>query len=150
MICTTPVSELGRFPLRTLTVVSLLVAIAVSTILGTASAETWRGLTVAPEHRCSPYERKRDYPYPQSVEQDIVRALGAVFRSRGPSDAARLARYLNASSVRGVAGGRDRARKDRAKKNIDHRSLIAEPLRGRSPGACVPSLEEPGVQLPST
>ena len=48
-------------------------------ILGTASAETWRGLTVAPEHRCSPYERKRDYPYPQSVEQDIVRALGAVY-----------------------------------------------------------------------
>ena len=48
--------------------------------LGTASAETWRGLTVAPDHRrCSPYERKRDYPYPQSVEQDIVRALGAVY-----------------------------------------------------------------------
>ena len=43
-----------------------------------APAETWRGLTVAPEHRCSPYDKRRDYPYPQSVEQDIVRALGAV------------------------------------------------------------------------
>ena len=42
------------------------------------SADTWRGLTVAPEHRCSPYDKKRDYPYPQSVEQAIVRALGAV------------------------------------------------------------------------
>ena len=44
-----------------------------------ASAETWRGLTVASEHRCSPYDKKRDYPYPQSVERDIVRALGAVY-----------------------------------------------------------------------
>ena len=43
------------------------------------SAETWRGLTVAPEHRCSPYDKRRDYPYPQSVERDIVRALGAVY-----------------------------------------------------------------------
>ena len=44
-----------------------------------ASSETWRGLTVAPEHRCAPYDKARDYPYPQSVEQDIVRALGAVY-----------------------------------------------------------------------
>lgn len=44
-----------------------------------ASAETWRGLTVAPEHRCAPYDRKRDYPYPRSVERDIVRELGAVY-----------------------------------------------------------------------
>ena len=43
------------------------------------SAETWRGLTVAPEHRCSAYNKKRDYPYPQSVERDIVRELGAVY-----------------------------------------------------------------------
>ena len=44
-----------------------------------APAETWRGLVVAPEHRCAPYDKKRDYPYPQSVEADIVRALGAVY-----------------------------------------------------------------------
>ena len=44
-----------------------------------ASAETWRGLTVVREHRCSTYNRKRDYPYPQSVEQDIVRELGSVY-----------------------------------------------------------------------
>ena len=37
-------------------------------VAGAASAETWRGLTVAPESRCSPYERKRDYRYPPSVE----------------------------------------------------------------------------------
>ena len=33
---------------------------------------------MAPEHRCSPYDRKRDY-HSQSVEQDIVRELGAVY-----------------------------------------------------------------------
>ena len=44
-----------------------------------ASAEPWRGLTVTPESRCSPYDKERDYPYPQSVEQDIVRELGAVY-----------------------------------------------------------------------
>lgn len=42
-------------------------------------AETWRGLVVATEHRCSPYDRKRDYPYPQSIERQIVQALGAVY-----------------------------------------------------------------------
>lgn len=43
---------------------------------GSASAaETWRGLVVAPEHRCSPYDR-HDYPYPQSVEPRIVAAYG--------------------------------------------------------------------------
>ena len=34
---------------------------------------------VAPEHRCSPYDKKRDYPYPQSIEQAIVRRLGGVY-----------------------------------------------------------------------
>ncbi len=44
-----------------------------------AFAETWRGLTIAPEHRCSPYDRGSDYRYPQSVEQAIVRRLGAIY-----------------------------------------------------------------------
>ena len=48
-------------------------------ISGTVQAESWRGLTVAPEHRCSPYDRKRDYRYSQSVEQEIVRRLGSVY-----------------------------------------------------------------------
>ena len=56
-----------------------LVLFAAFAIVGTASAESWRGLTVAPENRCSPYDRKRDYPYSQSVEQDIVPKLGAVY-----------------------------------------------------------------------
>ena len=42
------------------------------------TTKTWRGLVIAPENRCSPYNRKQDYPYPQSIEQDIVRCLGSV------------------------------------------------------------------------
>ena len=39
------------------------------------AADRLYGLTVAPEHRCTPYNR-RDYPYPQSVEARIVAAQG--------------------------------------------------------------------------
>ena len=59
--------------------ISCLVAVVALGLVSGASAETWRGLTVAPEHRCAPYDKKRDYPYPQSVERDIVRELAAVY-----------------------------------------------------------------------
>ena len=58
---------------------SCLAAVVTLGFVAGVSAETWRGLTVAPEHRCAPYDKKRDYPYPQSVERDIVRELGAVY-----------------------------------------------------------------------
>ena len=45
------------------------------------AAQTWRGLAVAPEHRCSPYDRG-DYPYSQSVEARIVAGMGG--RVYGP------------------------------------------------------------------
>lgn len=38
----------------------------------------WRGLTVASEERCSPYDSD-DYPYPPSVEPKIVHDLGGVY-----------------------------------------------------------------------
>ena len=44
-------------------------------------AETWNGLTVAPEHRCASYDRS-DYPYPQSLEREIVASMGG--RIYGP------------------------------------------------------------------
>ena len=44
-------------------------------------AETWAGLVIAPEHRCAPYDRD-DYPYSQSVEAEIVAAMGG--RIYGP------------------------------------------------------------------
>ena len=40
-------------------------------------SDTWRGLAVAPEHRCAPYNRA-DYPYPQSIEARIVSAQGGM------------------------------------------------------------------------
>ena len=70
----------GRGTRRTSSrILAFAVMLPALTFDGSASAETWRGLTVTPEHRCSPYERKRDYPYSQSVEQDIVRQLGAIY-----------------------------------------------------------------------
>ena len=56
-----------------------LLLLAVFTVVGSASAETWYGLTVTPEHRCSPYERKHEYPYHQAIEREIVEELGAVY-----------------------------------------------------------------------
>ena len=42
--------------------------------------ETWRGLTVAPEQRCAPDNRRRDYPYSsQSLEPRIVKTLGSIY-----------------------------------------------------------------------
>ncbi|MYE84140.1 MAG: hypothetical protein F4X36_20300 [Gammaproteobacteria bacterium] len=40
--------------------------------------EVWRGLVVAPEFRCAPYDRS-DYRYPRTVEEAIVRELGDLF-----------------------------------------------------------------------
>lgn len=58
------------------------VALAV-VILGfqAESHETWRGLVVASEDRCSDYSSS-DYSYPQSVEPEIVEAMGG--RIYGP------------------------------------------------------------------
>ena len=70
---TRPRSTGSRFALACVAAVTAL------GIVSGVSAETWRGLTVAPEHRCSDYDKKRDYPYPQSVERDIVGELGAAY-----------------------------------------------------------------------
>ena len=40
--------------------------------------DRWRGLTIAPESRCSHYDPD-DYPYPQSVEDRIIAQLGGVY-----------------------------------------------------------------------
>ena len=41
-------------------------------------ASLWRGITVAPENRCSQYDPD-DYRYPQSVEPKIVDAQGGIY-----------------------------------------------------------------------
>ena len=40
-------------------------------------SDVWRGLAVAPEDRCSPYDPD-DYPYSQSVERRIVAGMGGI------------------------------------------------------------------------
>ena len=61
---------------------------------GKVSGEKWRGLAIAPEERCTPYDR-RDYRYNLRVlEAVLVRELGGVygpytgrcFRDRGQTD----------------------------------------------------------------
>jgi hypothetical protein len=44
----------------------------------TAQAQTWRGLRVTPESRCSPY-RASEYAYPQSIEARIIESLGGIW-----------------------------------------------------------------------
>jgi hypothetical protein len=44
----------------------------------TAASSTWRGLVIADEDRCSPYD-SGDYSYPQSVEDDIITLLGGIY-----------------------------------------------------------------------
>lgn len=57
-------------------------AIGAGILLGHASKldaqEIWRGLVVAPENRCAPYNRKA-YPYSQSVEDRIIAQMGAIY-----------------------------------------------------------------------
>ena len=55
-----------------------LTALLALVLAAPALGETYRGVQVAPEHRCAPYDRD-DYPYPRSVEQRIVASLGAVY-----------------------------------------------------------------------
>ena len=56
----------------------MLLLLATALAAADASGQTWRGLVVAPERRCSPY-RSDDYSYPQSVEASIVRELGGIY-----------------------------------------------------------------------
>jgi hypothetical protein len=42
----------------------------------------WRGLVLSDENRCSPYDKKSQYPYPQSIEDDVVASMGG--RVYGP------------------------------------------------------------------
>ncbi len=68
---------------RTATIALAAAVVAASLALHAPAvgAETWNGLTIQPEHRCAPYDRG-DYPYPRSVEREIVASMGG--RIYGP------------------------------------------------------------------
>ncbi len=60
--------------------VAFALAIALLLISAASSAtETWRDLIVAPEYRCSKYDRRADYQYSQSVELDIIASIGKIY-----------------------------------------------------------------------
>ena len=67
-----------RLPRRIAALALTTIAIGAAVAAGhgrALAADTWRGLVVAPEHRCTPYDRAA-YPYSQSVEADIVASMG--------------------------------------------------------------------------
>lgn len=65
-------------PARFRSFLLLLALAAAAAIAHPAVAETWRGLQVADEHRCSPYDKKH-YRYSRKVEQRIVEEYGGVY-----------------------------------------------------------------------
>ena len=118
--------------------ISCLAAVVALGLVAGVSAETWRGLTVAPEHRCASYDKKRDYPYPQSVEQDIVRELGAVY---GPYTGTCFAstketdiEHIVAASEAHDSGLCARDAATRARFTTDRRNLTLRLTSGESPG----------------
>ena len=56
--------------------IALIAALVIQT--KAVGQETYRGVRVAPEVRCTPYNRD-DYPYPQSVESDIIADIGKIY-----------------------------------------------------------------------
>ena len=107
----------------------LLMTIAFPTGVG---AETWRGLQVRPEQRCSPYDRARDYHYPSSIEQQVVHRLGAVYGPYSGTcfESARQTdiEHIVATSEAHDSGLCDRDRETRARFATDIRNLtLASP-----------------------
>ena len=70
------ISNARRVPGFLTVAAAIVVLSAAPTVRG---AETWRGLIIAPEDRCSSYDRESDYRYPQSIELEIVGSLGSVY-----------------------------------------------------------------------
>ena len=57
---------------------SSLVAPSPTVTTASPTPATWRGLVIAEETRCSPYNSS-DYSYPQSVEDGIISRLGGLY-----------------------------------------------------------------------
>ena len=56
--------------------IALIMALAIQT--NAVAQQTYRGVRVAPEVRCAPYDRD-DYSYPQSVESQIIAGIGKIY-----------------------------------------------------------------------
>ena len=56
--------------------IALIAALVIQT--NAVGQETYRGVRIEPEFRCAPYDRDQ-YPYPQSVESEIIAGIGKVY-----------------------------------------------------------------------
>lgn len=67
----------ARAAAATLALIAIILTIIAfkPTQLKLSATETWHDLVISSERRCSPYDRA-DYPYPQSVERDLIAAMG--------------------------------------------------------------------------
>ena len=65
----------AAIPFARLALAAAVLAASLAVHAPALAAETWNGLTVQPEHRCVHYDRAH-YPYPRSVEREIVAAMG--------------------------------------------------------------------------
>ena len=140
----------GRRPASLVGPKCVVLLAAVLLVDGACAAETWRGLTVAPEHRCSPYDRKRDYRYPQSVEREIVHRLGAIygpytgtcFGSTGETDI----EHIVAASEAHDSGlcARDRATRTRFATDLRNLTLAAPHVNRHRKGG-----KDPAEWLPA-
>ena len=105
-----------------------------------AQTVEWRGLVVAPEHRCSPYDQE-DYRYPQSVELQIIEALGGVygaytgrwFSSRRETDIEHIVARSEAHDS-GLCAA-DRATRRRFASDVLNLALAAPDVNRREKGA---------------
>jgi|GEM_PF-7123265 hypothetical protein len=52
--------------------------IIIFSVYSYAGQSILNGLVVKPEHRCSPYNKRDQYPYTQSLEDKIVRSMGGL------------------------------------------------------------------------
>ena len=105
-----------------------------------AAEERWRGLAVAPEARCAPYDRTWDYPYSQTLERQIVERLGAIygpytgtcFDSMGQTDI----EHIVATSEAHDSGlcGRDLATKRRFASDLRNLTLASPTVNRRQKG----------------
>ncbi len=59
-------------------VAGIIIYILCAFFVSDANSETWRGLNIAQENRCTPY-RSKEYSYSQSVEPKIVNSIGKMY-----------------------------------------------------------------------
>ena len=84
------------------TCVVLAVATCSYVAFGDEAPETWCGLKVEPENRCSAYERAKDYSYNASVEWRIVERDGYTADKRGWLDRPYPSPYMRNVKIRSI------------------------------------------------